>query len=217
MTTAALDASPPPPAPAATRARPGRRRSASLRKLREGGILTTLLLCGGFSLLTTLAIVYTLGREALVFFRGVPGKFDGVSIVEFLGSLRWSPLLGAEKHFGVWPLICGTVMITLVALAVAAPLGLVTAIWLSEYAPRRVRAILKPVLEILAGIPTVVLGFFALTVITPRSSSRSSNGRRSIRTVRRCSTRTARRSWARGTRSASRGTTCCRRASPSAS
>ncbi|RYG85289.1 phosphate ABC transporter permease subunit PstC, partial [bacterium] len=141
--------------------------SSSLRKLREGGILTTLLLCGAFSLLTTVAIVYTLGREALVFFRGVPGKFDGVSIFEFLGSLRWSPLLGAEKHFGVWPLICGTIMITVVALSVAAPLGLVTAIWLSEYAPRKVRAILKPVLEVLAGIPTVVLGFFALTVITP--------------------------------------------------
>lgn len=166
MTTAALDAPPPTTTPKAI-ARPGRLRSSSLRKLREGGILTTLLLCGCFSLLTTVAIIYTLGRETLVFFRGVPGKFDGVSIFEFLGSLRWSPLLGAEKHFGVWPLICGTIMITIVALSVAAPLGLVTAIWLSEYAPRKVRAILKPVLEVLAGIPTVVLGFFALTVITP--------------------------------------------------
>ena len=166
MTTATLDVPPTTPTQRPV-ARPGRPRSDSLRKLRESGVLTTLLLCGGFSLLTTLAIVYTLGREALVFFRGVPGKFAGVSIFEFLGSLRWSPLLGAEKHFGVWPLICGTVMITVVALSVAAPLGLVTAIWLSEYAPRKVRAILKPLLEVLAGIPTVVLGFFALTVITP--------------------------------------------------
>lgn len=167
MTTAALDVPPPTlPTPRAV-ARPGRPRSATLRHLRERGIVTALLLCGGFSLLTTVAIVYTLGSEALVFFRGAPGKFEGVPVTEFLGTLKWSPLLGAEKHFGVWPLICGTLMITLVALSVAAPLGLVTAIWLSEYAPRKVRAILKPLLEVLAGIPTVVLGFFALTIITP--------------------------------------------------
>jgi phosphate transport system permease protein len=76
-------------------------------------------------------------------------------------------LLGAQKHFGIWPLICGTLLVTGVAMLFALPFGLITAIYLSEYAPRRLRGVIKPVLEILAGIPTVVYGFFALTVITP--------------------------------------------------
>lgn len=125
--------------------------------------MTSLILCGVFSVLTTVAIIYTLSHEAYIFFT----RFEEVRLSEFLLGLQWSPLLGGEKHFGVWPLICGTMMVTLVAMLFAGPLGLITAIWLSEYAPRRLRNIIKPVLEILAGIPTVVFGFFALTAITP--------------------------------------------------
>ncbi len=86
---------------------------------------------------------------------------------EFLLGTTWSPLLGSEKHFGIWPLLCGTFLVAAVALVVAVPAGLVTAIYLSEYARPRVRAVIKPALEILAGIPTVVYGFFALVFITP--------------------------------------------------
>lgn len=92
---------------------------------------------------------------------------DEATVGEFLFSTEWNPLLGAEKHFGIWPLISGTLMVTLIAMFVAIPLGLMTAVYLSEYAHRRVRAILKPILEVLAGVPTVVYGFFALTIITP--------------------------------------------------
>lgn len=115
-----------------------------------------------FSVLTTVAIIATLAMESFEFFR-----LPEVSIWDFFTGLRWSPLLGAEKHFGIWPLIGGTLLISFVAMMVALPLGLVSAIYLSEYANPRVRATLKPVLEIIAGVPTVVFGFFALTVITP--------------------------------------------------
>jgi phosphate transport system permease protein len=92
---------------------------------------------------------------------------DEVTVVGFLTGTEWNPLLGAEKHFGIWPLVCGTMLVTAVAMLIAIPLGLVTAIFLSEYAPATIRAVLKPTLEVLAGVPTVVYGFFALTVITP--------------------------------------------------
>jgi phosphate transport system permease protein len=141
---------------------PGRERSVPLRKAREAGVMTTLLIAGVFSLLTTASIILILGRETYRFLQE-----EGVTVAGFLGGLQWNPLLGAEQHYGIWPLIAGTLMIAVVAMLVAAPLGLVTAIWLSEYAPATLRSILKPVLEILAGIPTVVFGFFALTVITP--------------------------------------------------
>ena len=90
-----------------------------------------------------------------------------VSVGEFLGGTEWNPLLGEEKKFGIWPLITGTLLITAIAAIFALPIGLVTAIFLSEYAPMRARNIIKPILEILAGVPTVVFGFFALTVLTP--------------------------------------------------
>ncbi len=115
-----------------------------------------------FSIGTTLAIIVVLFSETFRFFGS-----EGVSLWEFLTGGKWSPLLGAEKHFGIWPLICGTLLVTGVAALVALPLGLVTAVFLSEYAPRKLRAVVKPILEILAGIPTVVYGFFALTIITP--------------------------------------------------
>ena len=90
-----------------------------------------------------------------------------VGVGEFLGGTEWNPLLGEEKKFGIWPLITGTLLITAIAAIFALPIGLVTAIFLSEYAPMRARNIIKPILEILAGVPTVVFGFFALTVLTP--------------------------------------------------
>jgi phosphate transport system permease protein len=128
----------------------------------EGGIRLGLLVCALFSILITFSIIVVLVRESLQFF-----QLPEVAFLDFVLGTRWSPLLGAEKHFGIWPLICGTVVVGTVAALFALPCGAVTAIYLSEYAPRRLRAVLKPVLEILAGIPTVVYGFFALTIITP--------------------------------------------------
>ncbi len=90
-----------------------------------------------------------------------------VKVSEFFFGTRWEPLLGAERHFGILPLVAGTVMVTVIAAIFAMPIGLITAVFLSEYARPRTRAVLKPVLEVLAGIPTVVYGFFALMVITP--------------------------------------------------
>jgi phosphate transport system permease protein len=111
------------------------------------------------SIATTIGIVYELGTESFLFFQD-----ERVSILEFLTTTVWQPQVGG---FGIWPLILGTLYITLIAMLVAIPLGLATAIYLSEYASRRVRSFFKPVLEVLVGIPTVVFGFFALTFMTP--------------------------------------------------
>lgn len=146
--------------PAAAVARRAKGRTA--QRTWERAVYTSLLLCGGLSILTTAAIIVVLARETWQFF-----SLPQVSIVEFLTGAKWSPLLGAQKHFGIWPLVCGTLLVTGVAMTVALPLGLMTAIFLSEYAPGKLRAVVKPLLEILAGIPTVVYGFFALAVITP--------------------------------------------------
>lgn len=144
------------------RAGGGFRAAGGIRRVREGAIMGFMIACGLFTLATTVAIVVILAREAYNFF-----TLPGVTFVGFITGLQWNPLLGAERHFGIWPLVAGTFLITAVAMVVAMPLGLITAIWLSEYAHPRLRAVLKPVLEILAGVPTVVLGFFALTTITP--------------------------------------------------
>lgn len=121
---------------------------------------TALLGCACFSILITALIIGILAYETSRF-------LVEVSVIDFLTGLEWNPLLGEEKHFGIWPLIAGTLLVTLVAAIFALPIGLVTAIFLSEYAPARLRSVLKPVLEVLAGIPTVVYGFFAVIVITP--------------------------------------------------
>jgi phosphate transport system permease protein len=118
-----------------------------------------LLLCASLSVLTTAGIVIVLSIETLAFLREVP-------IVEFLTGTEWTPLF-ATQRFGVLPLVLGTMLVSLIALAVAVPMGLLTAIYLSEYAPDRLRRVVKPVLEILAGVPTVVYGYFALTFVTP--------------------------------------------------
>lgn len=140
----------------------GKPRSVAVRRRRERLIIGTLRCAAGFSILITTGIVAILARETWRFF-----QFPDVSLGEFFGSLEWNPLLGAEHHFGIWPLVCGTLLVTAIAACFAIPIGLVAAVYLSEYASPKARAVLKPTLEILAGIPTVVYGFFALMVITP--------------------------------------------------
>jgi phosphate transport system permease protein len=133
------------------------KRNNRTREVRERVIKFLLTACAYLSILTTVGIVVVLFEETVRFFLDV-------SIVEFLTSTRWAPPQG---DFGVLPLVYGTLMATFIAMAVALPIGLLTAIYLSEYAPKRLRRWLKPVLEILAGVPTVVYGYFALTFITP--------------------------------------------------
>ncbi len=140
----------------------GPRRSLAVIRARELGVYFLLVAFGLFSLLVTVAILWVLLSEMVHFFES-----DEVTLKNFLGSTNWSPLLGSTKSFGIWALISGTMLVTAIAMIIALPLGLVTAVYLSEYAPRKVRSILKPTLEILAGVPTVVYGFFALMTITP--------------------------------------------------
>jgi phosphate transport system permease protein len=128
-------------------------------RIRESIIQGLLFLCGAISILTTLGIVYELGKESWLFF-GSPE----VDLREFFGSTRWQPQL---LQFGIWPLVTATLVTSTIAMVVALPLGLATAIYLSEYASARARNTLKPILEVLAGIPTVVYGYFALTFMTP--------------------------------------------------
>lgn len=116
-------------------------------------------LCSAVSVLTTIGIVLVLVVEAA-------GFFVEVSPIEFLTGTQWTPLFRPQS-FGVLPLLAGSVLVAVGAAIVALPIGLASAVYLSEYAPPRVRAILKPALEILAGVPTVVFGYFALTFVTP--------------------------------------------------
>lgn len=137
--------------------------SSSIRKggTRWGEVSIKLWLrtCTWLSLFTTLAIVVLLLVESLEF-------FQSVSPIEFFFGTRWVPLL-KPSSFGVLPLLWGTILITVGAAVIAIPLGLASAVYLSEYASDRMRAWIKPILELLAGIPTVVYGYFALTFVTP--------------------------------------------------
>jgi len=131
-----------------------------LRKKRRWGeslIQASLFLAGAFSILTTIGIVYELGKEAMHF-------FSQVSLWEFFSGTKWNPQIG---QFGIWALLNATLMTTLIAMLVALPIGLSIALYLSEYASEKSRKTLKPILEVLAGIPTVVYGYFALTFMTP--------------------------------------------------
>jgi len=148
--------------PAVLLERRGRLRSNRTQRVQESGIVGALISATVFSVLVTISIIFILGLETVHFFQQ-----EEASLGEFFGQTQWNPLLGAEKHFGIWPLVCGTFLVAGIALLVAVPMGLATAIYLSEYANPRVRAVLKPALEILAGIPTVVYGFFALVLLTP--------------------------------------------------
>jgi phosphate transport system permease protein len=129
------------------------------RRRHEDLIRVLLFLATAVSIVTTFGIVVSLLRETITFFRDVP-------IGDFLFGTEWSPLF-AKPSFGVLPLITGTLLIAAISLSVAIPLGLGAAIWLSEYASPRKRKIVKPVLEVLAGVPTIVFGYFALTYFTP--------------------------------------------------
>jgi phosphate transport system permease protein len=129
-----------------------------LRHAREAVIKGVLFLCAFVSVLTTAAIIVTLLEETVGFFREV-------SIVEFVTDTKWTPNF-SPQHFGILPLLAGTLLVALGSAIIALPAGLLTAIFLSEYAPSWVRSIVKPVLEVLAGIPTVVFGFFALTFVS---------------------------------------------------
>jgi phosphate transport system permease protein len=128
-------------------------------RLREAPIYLFLFACALLSIVTTLGIVLVLFEETLKF-------FEEVNVVDFLTGTRWTPLFSSQQ-FGVLPLLNATFMIALGAILVAVPLGVLAAIYLSEYAPSGVRSVVKPVLEVLAGIPTVVYGYFALTFIAP--------------------------------------------------
>ena len=118
-----------------------------------------LFLCAALSVLTTAGIIAVLAVETIAF-------LGEVSIVEFLTGTEWTPLF-ANQHFGVLPLVVGTMLVSAIAMVVALPMGLLAAVYLSEYSPSGVRRVVKPVLEILAGVPTVVYGYFALTFVTP--------------------------------------------------
>jgi phosphate transport system permease protein len=142
-----------------TTARATPRLGVARRRRGEDAIRVLLLLAALVSVLTTTGIVVSLAREAVDF-------FGDVGIGEFVFGTDWSPIIKPES-FGVLPLVSGTFLITGIALAVAIPLGLGSAIYLSEYASPRVRKTVKPVIEMLAGVPTIVFGYFALTFFTP--------------------------------------------------
>ena len=124
-------------------------------KVIEGGLAFSALI----TILTTIGILWVLLSESI-------GFFQEVSIIDFLTDTQWTPLF-VQKHYGILPLLSGTFLTTAIAVAVALPIGLTIAIYLSEYAPKSLRKKVKPALEILAAVPTVVYGFFALTVVTP--------------------------------------------------
>lgn len=127
--------------------------------LKEKFIEYFLMFCGGLSIITTLGILYVLIEGSIRF-------FNEVSIWEFVTDLEWTPLF-QNQHFGILPLLTGTLLITFISLVIALPLGLTIAIYLSEYADKNVKKVIKPFLEILASIPTVVYGYFALVFVTP--------------------------------------------------
>jgi phosphate transport system permease protein len=146
---------------AVSSAGPQARRSLEAASPRYGekAIRAFLFLCAVLSVATTTAIVLSLLLPSISF-------FEEVSIVEFLTGTRWAPAF-ADAHFGVLPIVVGSLVIVVVGLLVAVPVGLASAIYLSEYAPRRVRRVVKPSLEMLAGIPTVAIGLFAALYLTP--------------------------------------------------
>ena len=152
-------------------------RTLSVQRLKEGLIRTGLFACAGVSILTTFGIVAVLFSNAVYDLSpastSVNGQvqhnaafFQQVSIREFVTETRWTPQF-SEKHFGILPLVCGTLLVSGIAALIGIPIGLCSAIYLSEYSSPRIRAIIKPVLEVLAGIPTVVYGYFALVFVTP--------------------------------------------------
>lgn len=136
-------------------------RPNGFKRIKEAGYGGVFVACAALTILTTIAIFATLLSDAIAFFSAVP-------ITEFLFGTEWSPNpQGGGQTFGIVPLVIGTLTVTVTAAFIALPIGTLTAIYLSEYATARVRSILKPMLEILAGVPTVVYGYFALVYVTP--------------------------------------------------
>jgi phosphate transport system permease protein len=136
-------------------------RTPTARSRFESGVKVALMMAAALSVVTTLLIVGSLLFESIEFFGEVP-------IGDFLFGTKWTPqFAGDQQSFGVLPLIWGTVYLSIIGLLVAIPLGLLSAVYLSEYAPDRVRKVVKPVLELLAGVPTIVFGYFALTFFSP--------------------------------------------------
>ena len=134
-------------------------KNRQLGRIKERAIEAILLLCALSSVFVTLGIVFILFYEAF-------GFFKEISLWEFLTGTQWTPLF-AQPKFGILPLVCGTLLVTGIAVLVSLPIGLIVAVYLSEYAPYNVREIAKPILELLAAIPTVVYGYFALLFLTP--------------------------------------------------
>lgn len=134
-------------------------KSKARTQQREKIIKIVLTALGIISILTTIGIALSLFEETIAFFREV-------SISEFLLGTKWTPLL-IPRHFGVFPLVMGTLLIVIISACISIPIGLGSAIYLSEYAPKKARRIIKPLLEILSGIPSIVYGYFALNTITP--------------------------------------------------
>src|SRR5687768_2323139 len=129
------------------------------KRRKERWIEWLMIACSFVTVLTTLGIILILTIEAVKFFSEVP-------LGDFLTDTQWTPLF-SEKHFGILPLLSGTLLTTIIAVLFAVPVGLVIALYLNEYAPPKFTAVVKPVLEVLAAIPTVVYGFFALQFVTP--------------------------------------------------
>ena len=131
-----------------------------MKRITEKSMPILLFTAATLSVLTTFAIVFTLIFEIFEF-------FQRVSITDFLFGTEWLPFSSKEPMFGILPLIIGTLKVTLIAIVVAVPLGIASAVYLSEYASDNARRVIKPILEVLAGVPTIVYGFFALTFVTP--------------------------------------------------
>lgn len=138
----------------------------TLATAKERGIKLLLFLCAVLSVATTLGIIFVLLSEAVIGVGDESAFFQEVSIVEFLTDTKWSPQY-TDQHFGIAPLLCGTFLVAGIAGLIGLPVGLGGAIYLSEYAPPGIRRFVKPILEVLAGIPTVVYGYFALVFVTP--------------------------------------------------
>jgi phosphate transport system permease protein len=130
-----------------------------MRRIKEMVIEKALLSSALITIVVTVGIILVLSIEAIAF-------FSEVSIIDFFTDTQWTPLF-ADKHFGILPLLSGTLLTSFIAVAFAVPVGLSISIYISEYAPKSFRSTVKPALELLAAVPTVVYGFFALTVVTP--------------------------------------------------
>lgn len=142
-------------------------RRLTLSAVKERLIKFALFACAFLSVATTTGIIYVLVTEAVI---GTPTDkafFQQVSVVDFFTDTEWSPQYHDDQHFGIAPLLCGTILVAGLAAIIGLPIGLASAVYLSEYANPRIRAAIKPILEVLAGVPTVVYGYFALVFVTP--------------------------------------------------